>query len=244
MEKRIHPLFLILVIALITLVSLRPRVHSRSQNKNLHTTYGGMPILHPHEKLGASLCTEINPNNLDTEITNFRLSQKTLPLAYDLWLYPNMATQNSDNFAGYIKIDVTIKSNTDKIVLHQNELVFDQILIDGLPIQDCATYLTNEFLIIYGNFVAVESVSLEIYFSGLLFGRAVGFFKSHYKVLHGDILRQQIIGSKHEPTYARKSFPCFDGPGIKVPISVHLIHPKDGGFFGLSNMPTLGLPKS
>lgn len=226
-------------VALIALVGIGLGVYLPSRSNN-----GDMPVLLPRDELGESICSEIDGNNLDSELQNFRLSGKTLPTAYDLWLYPNMATQESDNFAGYIKMDISVKSNTDKIVIHQSEFVLDKILVDGLPIQHCATYLTNEFLIIYGDFVANSFVALEIYFSGPLIGRGVGFFKTYYKIPDGDLPRQQLIGSKHEPTYARKSFPCFDEPAMKVPLTVHLIHPKDEGFFALSNMPSVGSPRS
>lgn len=39
-----------------------------------------------------------------------------------------------------------------------------------------------------------------------------------------------------EPTYARKAFPCFDEPDIKVPFRVTLIRPSGTDFVALSNM--------
>lgn len=39
-----------------------------------------------------------------------------------------------------------------------------------------------------------------------------------------------------EPTYARKAFPCFDEPDIKVPFRVTLVRPSGSDFVALSNM--------
>jgi len=54
---------------------------------------------------------------------------------------------------------------------------------------------------------------------------------------------RKIAATDHEPTDARKSFPCFDEPNKKATYSISIIH--DDSYKALSNMPLeVGLKSS
>lgn len=50
-----------------------------------------------------------------------------------------------------------------------------------------------------------------------------------------DFLTRKIAATDHEPTDARKSFPCFDEPNKKATYNISITY--DSSYKALSNMP-------
>lgn len=73
---------------------------------------------------------------------------------------------------------------------------------------------------------------LTMEFAGWLNGSLVGFYRTTYTE-NGQV--KSIAATDHEPTDARKSFPCFDEPNKKATYTISITHPKE--YEALSNMP-------
>ena len=178
-------------------------VYYGTQNKN--TESGDFEIITPPtDDLSIGICQELETTN-DEELLNFRLSGNIVPSAYNLILYPNMDSIESDYFAGLVEITSQAKTKTSQIVLHSSDQKIRRIevLVNGdlMKYSDCVTYLPNEFLVIRGiDLLENDDLMIKIEYEGPLIGRGVGFFKTSY---NSEGSTQQLIGSKHEPTYRK-----------------------------------------
>ena len=116
-----------------------------------------------------------------------------------------MDSIESDFFAGLVEITSQVKTKTSQIVLHSSDQKIRRIevLVNGdlMKYSDCVTYLPNEFLVIRGiDLLENDDLIIKIEYEGPLIGRGVGFFKTSY---NSEGSTQQLIGSKHEPTYRK-----------------------------------------
>jgi len=48
-----------------------------------------------------------------------------------------------------------------------------------------------------------------------------------------------IAVTQMETIGARRTFPCFDEPGLKATFDIILRHRNDQGYYGISNMPVV-----
>nr|XP_060635604.1 glutamyl aminopeptidase [Anolis sagrei ordinatus] len=169
--------------------------------------------------------------------TNFKLSPYVSPNHYDLELKPDMG---ADQYDGTVKISITLKSYPTKhIWLHIRETKITEMPLlqtssgQSIPLKRCFEYNPQEYVVIE----AEEDLSPNLYFltmkfRGHLNGSLVGFYRTTY-VENG--ITKSIAATDHEPTDARKSFPCFDEPNKKATYTISIIHEKS--YQALSNMP-------
>ncbi|NXC51288.1 AMPE aminopeptidase, partial [Penelope pileata] len=174
------------------------------------------------------------------EWTNFRLPTYMKPLHYDLEVKPEMET---DIYTGTVSISIALDQSTSHLWLHLRETKVtemptlrrssgQQILLD-----DCFEYETQEYIVMRAETelaAADESdpYILTLKFQGWLNGSLVGFYRTTYTE---DGVTKSIAATDHEPTDARKSFPCFDEPNKKATYNVSIIHEDTYG--ALANMP-------
>ncbi|KAI3368051.1 hypothetical protein L3Q82_026874, partial [Scortum barcoo] len=177
---------------------------------------------------------------------NFRLPSFVNPVHYDLHLEPDMV---DDTYTGTVDIQVEVTEPTRYLWLHIRET-----FVSALPrlktlnqkgqreveVKRCFEYKPQQYVVVE----ATEELPItgpgELYvlsldFQGWLNGSVVGF----YRVIYTENgVSKKIAATDHEPTDARKSFPCFDEPNKKSTFQISITH--DANYQALSNMPPEG----
>nr|XP_020496909.1 glutamyl aminopeptidase [Labrus bergylta] len=182
--------------------------------------------------------------------SNFRLPEYVKPVHYDLHVEPNF---DDDTYTGIVEVHVEVTKVTRHLWLH-----IRQTFVSAPPrlrmqssqggqkevgVKQCFEYKKHEYVVVE----ATEDLKItgpgEVYvlsldFQGWLNGSVVGFYRVIYTE---EGVKKKIAATDHEPTDARKSFPCFDEPNKKATYKVSITHPKEYG--ALSNMPPEGPPE-
>uniref|UniRef100_A0A671X7W2 Aminopeptidase n=1 Tax=Sparus aurata TaxID=8175 RepID=A0A671X7W2_SPAAU len=181
---------------------------------------------------------------------NFRLPDYVKPVHYDLHLEPDM---EEDTYAGTVDVHVEVTKPTHYLWLHIRETFVSAMprlkMLNGqggekeVPVKSCFEYNTHQYVVVE----ATEQLPItgpgEVYvlsldFQGWLNGSVVGFYRVVY---NENGVTKKIAATDHEPTDARKSFPCFDEPNKKATYKVSITH--DENYDALSNMPLEGRNK-
>lgn len=166
-----------------------------------------------------------------------RLPSHLLPLHYDLYLHPDLA---SGLFSGRVTIAIESTAPTNYFLVHTKYLDISESSLqtslgDTIPILETFEYTKNEFwVVVVEGEVGAGNYSLSLQFQGNLSRGITGFYKSVYTNGRGD--QVPIATSKFQPTYARQAFPCFDEPSFKSTFSTVLVRPSER-YIALSNMP-------
>lgn len=172
--------------------------------------------------------------------TNFRLPDFINPVHYELEVKPML---EEDTYTGSVTISINVSTPTQHLWLHLRETKISRLPVLTRPsgaqvqIQRCFQYTEQEYVVVE----AAEELApngdegpylLTMEFAGWLNGSLVGFYRTTY-VEKGQV--KSIAATDHEPTDARKSFPCFDEPNKKATYTISIVHLKD--YKALSNMP-------
>ncbi|XP_058472021.1 glutamyl aminopeptidase [Solea solea] len=208
------------------------------------TTAG--PTLPP--PLGRGPCKPSTDSNGDWK--NFRLPSYVKPIHYDLNLEPDFG---DDTYTGTVDIHVEVSKPTRHLWLHIRETFVSAVprlkLLNSqggqkeLQVKHCFEYKPQEYVVVEAAEMLPVTAPGEVYvlsldFQGWLNGSVVGF----YRVIYTEEGRtKKIAATDHEPTDARKSFPCFDEPNKKATYNISIIHDSD--YNALSNMPLQGSPQ-
>ncbi|NXI61668.1 AMPE aminopeptidase, partial [Anseranas semipalmata] len=171
---------------------------------------------------------------------HFRLPTYVKPVHYDLEVKPEM---ESDIYTGTVSIYITLEEPTSHLWLHLRETKITERPTlkkssgQQIAVNDCFEYTPQEYIVMKAE--AELSVTdendpyiLTLKFQGWLNGSLVGFYRTTYTE-NGET--KSIAATDHEPTDARKTFPCFDEPNKKATYNVSIIHQDTYG--ALSNMP-------
>ncbi|KAM6269537.1 glutamyl aminopeptidase [Porphyrio hochstetteri] len=181
------------------------------------------------------------PKNDDTgDWRDFRLPTYVKPVHYDLEIKPEM---EKDIYTGTVSISIALEKSTNYLWLHLRETKITEMPTlrkssgQQIALNDCFDYEPQEYIVMKAE--TELSVSdendpyiLTLKFQGWLNGSLVGFYRTTYTE-NGQI--KSIAATDHEPTDARKSFPCFDEPNKKATYNISIIH--EDTYQALSNMP-------
>uniref|UniRef100_A0A3Q3XEG3 Aminopeptidase n=1 Tax=Mola mola TaxID=94237 RepID=A0A3Q3XEG3_MOLML len=170
---------------------------------------------------------------------NFRLPNYVNPVHYDLNLEPNL---ENDTYKGTVEIQVEVSKPTRHLWLHIRETFVSEMprLMMGqkmLSVKRCFEYTLHQYIVVEATEELPisgpgEYYTLSLDFQGWLNGSVVGFYRVIYTE---DGVTKKIAATDHEPTDARKSFPCFDEPNKKATYKISITH--DVKYRALSNMP-------
>lgn len=181
---------------------------------------------------------------------NFRLPDYVKPVHYNLHLEPNL---DDDTYTGTVEIQVEVTKATRYLWLH-----IRQTFVSAMPrlkrlssqgeqsdvaVKSCFEYKPQEYVVVEATEELPATGPGELYvlsldFQGWLNGSVVGFYRVIYTE---EGVTKKIAATDHEPTDARKSFPCFDEPNKKATYKVSITH--DNKYGALSNMPPEGPPQ-
>uniref|UniRef100_A0A8C3M2A8 Aminopeptidase n=1 Tax=Geospiza parvula TaxID=87175 RepID=A0A8C3M2A8_GEOPR len=171
---------------------------------------------------------------------DFRLPTYVKPVHYDLEIKPEM---EQDIYSGTVSISIALEKPTSSLWLHLRDTKVTEIPTlrkssgQQIAVNDCFEYKPQEYIVMKAEAelpVTDESdpYVLTLKFQGWLNGSLVGFYRTTYTE-NGQT--KSIAATDHEPTDARKSFPCFDEPNKKATYTISIIHPDV--YQALSNMP-------
>ncbi|TIA89691.1 hypothetical protein E3P99_01933 [Wallemia hederae] len=174
-------------------------------------------------------------------MSEFRLPKSLKPVNYNLKLKSDLVDCNYD---GSVDIAFQVKESTDSISLHshKNIKVHSLSLASNALKQQQSVTPSHSFddklerlnLSLPFKLNQGDDVVLSISFSSTLDDSMMGYYRSSYKQGDKDVY---YALTQHEPTAARKSFPCLDEPILKATYDISIIHRKDT--VALSNMPPI-----
>ncbi|XP_061849171.1 glutamyl aminopeptidase [Colius striatus] len=171
---------------------------------------------------------------------NFRLPTYVKPVHYDLEIKPEMET---DIYTGTVSISIALESSTSHLWLHLRDIKITEMPTlqkssgQQIALNDCFEYKPQEYIVMKAEAELSATDESDPYiltlkFQGWLNGSLVGFYRTTYTE---NGLTKSIAATDHEPTDARKSFPCFDEPNKKATYNISIIHQEE--YEALSNMP-------
>ncbi len=162
-------------------------------------------------------------DDLHTGSDPYRLPRHVIPTRYDLRLEPDL---KAATFTGRVSITVTVKQETETILLNATDLLIATNGIEGEDGRtiDAAVELEPSLQrarISCHQPIASGEWKLHLSFHGTLNDQLRGFYRSTYKDTSG--AGQILAATQFEATDARRAFPCWDEPDFKAIFSTTLV---------------------
>lgn len=183
------------------------------------------------------LSSAVTPHHYDLDVTNIN---------FEKWTYDSK-----------VSIRSKVTSSIQSIVLHAARLTFKsaEVRVDGGVVAEATSFDTDEkketvTISLDKEVHAVEEVTISIEFQGLINNDLSGFYRAEYKpvteqassVPRVDNGTHYALHTHFQPTYTRRTFPCFDVPNRKATFAVSIEVPSD--LTALGNMPVKTITSS
>jgi len=158
------------------------------------------------------------------------LPDNVVPVHYDIAFQPDVKNLT---FTGTVAIGLTVKAQTDSIVLNAKEIVVDRAELSGnaVPVVSYDEKLETATFTFPGK-IAPGDYVLTLDYHGRIFRQAYGLFALDYPSAAGP---KRALFTQFENSDARRFVPCWDEPALKATFSLAATVPAGG--FAVSNMP-------
>ncbi|XP_050434275.1 endoplasmic reticulum aminopeptidase 2-like isoform X2 [Adelges cooleyi] len=165
--------------------------------------------------------------NGDGKMDVFELPNDIGPESYDLTINPIFT---NFTFQGDVTIVIVIKAHSTKVItLNSKDLSIVNVSVSDvqssrpISVANIVEVPKNEQLEIHVKEHLVSGLKyvLKISFAGKLRDDKTGFYKSSHIYERKDTRWSAI--THFYPKYARRAFPCFDEPSIKVPFKISVM---------------------
>jgi aminopeptidase N len=168
----------------------------------------------------------------ETEMTLGGLPVEVRPSHYAVALEvdPDLTT-----FRGSARIDVTVATSTDHVVLNAKDLTIRRAVLAGREDAPARVTLDPEndrATLVFDHPLAAGTAILALDYEGKVNEAAEGLFVAPYQTSQGPA---RMLVTQFEPADARRVFPSWDEPAIKATFELTATIPA--GHVAISNMP-------
>ncbi|XP_052888377.1 aminopeptidase N-like [Anopheles moucheti] len=201
----------------------------------------------------------VNCSKAQNQDTNYRLSNQTYPLRYNIELttriHDNTIGDNRFHFDGKVTIQLMATGDADtttnEITVNYRQINITHVKLwyimqndwENIIIDDATSFAIDpvrEFVTIHSPQPLNGIYFLELKYNGILREDNGGFYRSSYRDYNGNV--KWLATTQFSPTDARHAFPCYDEPGIRAPIALRVIHGKE--YSVLSNVMPIDVRES
>src|SRR6185312_13211138 len=162
-----------------------------------------------------------------TETARFRLPHDAVPVRYDIWLQPDLATAT---FRGDETIALDVLLPVRELILNAIELEISSAEATGPDGRTLAATIaldaeTERATLTFADELQPGAWTLRLSFTGTLNDKLHGFYRSTYRDDAG--ATHTLATTQFESTDARRAFPCWDEPAFKAVFGITLVVEQD-----------------
>lgn len=155
-----------------------------------------------------------------------RLSTEVHPTHYDLTLELD---PREVEYTGTVQVELLLDRATSSVVLHGRSLEVTEAVLEQAEVPHAATVTTRASAgaTIEDELVVTVPAPLEAGHATLRLSFRTAFDPGLRGIYRVQSNGRWFVGSKFEPTDARRGFPCFDEPGLRAPFQITVRAPSD-----------------